>query len=80
MSIVTAKFPAFDPEFLIEDSFSYPISINGKHRTNIEMGMDMPQAEVEQLVMNDEIVLKWLEGKQPKKIIFVKGKIVNVVV
>jgi leucyl-tRNA synthetase len=79
-SIVTAKFPAFNPEFLIEDSFSYPISINGKHRTNIEMGMDMPQAEVEQLVMNDEIVLKWLEGKQPKKIIFVKGKIVNVVV
>ncbi|MEI6594750.1 MAG: hypothetical protein WCO28_04240, partial [Bacteroidota bacterium] len=69
----------FNPEFLIEDSFSYPISINGKHRTNIEMGMDMPQSEVEQLVMNDEIVLKWLEGKQPKKIIFVKGKIVNVV-
>ena len=78
-SIINATFPLFNPEFLIEDSFSYPISINGKHRTNIEMGMDMPQSEVEQLVMNDEIVLKWLEGKQPKKIIFVKGKIVNVV-
>ncbi len=78
-SIINATFPHFNPEFLIEDSFSYPISINGKHRTNIEMGMDMPQSEVEQLVMNDEIVLKWLEGKQPKKIIFVKGKIVNVV-
>jgi len=78
-SIINATFPLFNPEFLIEDSFSYPISINGKHRTNIEMGMDMPQTEVEQLVMNDEIVLKWLEGKQPKKIIFVKGKIVNVV-
>ncbi len=78
-SIINATFPLFNPEFLIEDSFSYPISINGKHRTNIEMGMDMPQSEVEQLVMNDEIVLKWLEGKEPKKIIFVKGKIVNVV-
>jgi leucyl-tRNA synthetase len=78
-SIINATFPLFNPEFLIEDSFSYPISINGKHRTNIEMGMDMSQSEVEQLVMNDEIVLKWLEGKQPKKIIFVKGKIVNVV-
>jgi leucyl-tRNA synthetase len=79
-SIINANFPLFNPEFLIEDSFSYPISINGKHRTNIEMGVDMPQSEVEQLVLNDEIVLKWLEGKQPKKIIFVKGKIVNVVV
>ena len=79
-SIVTAKFPEFKPEFLIEDSFSYPISINGKHRTNIEMGMEMQQSEVEQLVMSDEIVLKWLEGKQPKKIVFVKGRIVNVVV
>ena len=79
-SIITAKFPEFKPEYLIEDSFSYPISINGKHRTNIEMGMEMQQSEVEQLVMSDEIVLKWLEGKHPKKIVFVKGRIVNVVV
>jgi len=78
-SITNANFPLFNPDFLIEDSFSYPISINGKHRTNIEMGMEMPQHEVEKLVMNDEIVLKWLEGKQPKKIVFVKGRIVNVV-
>ncbi len=79
-SITKAYFPAFNPEYLIEDSFSYPISINGKHRTNIEMGMDMAQAEVEQIVLADEVVQKWLEGKQPKKIIFVKGKIVNMVI
>jgi leucyl-tRNA synthetase/very-short-patch-repair endonuclease len=79
-SITQAQFPIFNPEFLIEDSFSYPISINGKHRTNIEMGMDMAQSEVEQIVLADEVVQKWLEGKQPKKIIFVKGKIVNMVI
>lgn len=79
-SIVHATFPAFNAEYLIEDSFSYPISINGKHRTNIEMGMEMAQDEVEKTVMGDETVLKWLEGKQPKKIVFVKGRIVNIVV
>jgi leucyl-tRNA synthetase len=78
-SITKAQFPSFNAEYLIEDSFSYPISINGKHRANIEMGMDMAQADVEQLVLNDETVQKWLEGKPPKKIIFVKGKIVNLV-
>lgn len=79
-SIVTTTFPEFNAAHLVEDSFSYPISINGKHRANIEMGMDMAQADVEALVLADETVQKWLEGKQPKKIIFVKGRIVNVVV
>jgi leucyl-tRNA synthetase len=79
-SIVKTTFPVFNPVFLVEDTFSYPISINGKHRTNIEMGMEMAQPDVEQLVMTDDVVKKWLEGKQPKKIVFVKGRIVNVVV
>jgi leucyl-tRNA synthetase len=64
----------------VEDSFSYPISINGKHRTNIEFSLSATQAEIEEAVLADETVQKWLEGKTPKKIIFVKGKIVNMVV
>jgi leucyl-tRNA synthetase len=79
-SVVMTRFPEFNPEHLVEDSFSYPVSINGKHRTNIEMGMEMTQADVEKSVLGDETVQKWLEGKQPKKIVFVKGRIVNLVV
>jgi leucyl-tRNA synthetase len=78
--ILTAAFPVFNPDFLVEDSFSYPISINGKHRTNLEMSLAISQEEVEKLVLSDESVQKWLEGKTPRKIIFVKGKIVNMVV
>jgi len=79
-SIANASFPIFNPDFLIEDSFSYPISVNGKHRTNIEFALDAAAAFVEQTVLQDEIVQKWLEGKSPKKVVFVKGKIVNVVI
>jgi leucyl-tRNA synthetase len=65
---------------LIEATKEYPISINGKMRTTISMETDAAQPEVEQMVLQNEVVQKWLEGKAPKKIIFVKGKMVNVVI
>lgn len=79
-SVFNSQFPIFNSEFLVEDTFSYPISVNGKHRMNIELSLTLGQQEVEQIVLADEAVQKWLEGKTPKKIIFVKGKIVNMVV
>lgn len=79
-SVADAQFPEFNAEYLVEDSFSYPVSINGKHRTNIEFSLNATQAEIEPVVLADELVQKWLEGKTPKKIIFVKGKIINMVV
>ena len=79
-SIVTTEFPFFNPDYLVESSFSYPISINGKHRENIEFALDANPADVEATVLANETVQKWLEGKTPKKVIFVKGKIVNIVV
>lgn len=79
-SVVKASFPVFNPAYLVEDSFSYPISINGKHRTNIEFSLQLSQDEVTHAVLKDEVVLKWLEGNTPKKVIFVKGKIVNIVI
>ncbi|NDC29414.1 MAG: hypothetical protein EBZ58_00450, partial [Bacteroidetes bacterium] len=69
-----------NPDYLVESSFSYPISINGKHRENIEFALDANPADVEATVLANETVQKWLEGKTPKKVIFVKGKIVNIVV
>ncbi|MCF8255857.1 MAG: leucine--tRNA ligase [Bacteroidia bacterium] len=79
-SITKASFPAFVLEYLIEDSFSYPISINGKHRTNIEFSLDESVQTIEETVLKNELIVKWLEGKTPKKVVFVKGKIVNLVV
>ena len=78
-SITKASFPTFNADYLVEDEFSYPISINGKHRTNLTFSMQATAQEIESAVLADELVQKWLEGKTPKKVIFVKGKIVNLV-
>jgi leucyl-tRNA synthetase len=79
-SILDASYPAVNESYLVESSKEYPISINGKLRTTIQISLDASQAEVEGIVLSNEVVQKWLEGKPHKKIIFVKGKMVNVVV
>ncbi len=79
-SILDARFPIFEEKYVKESSKEYPVSINGKVRTNINIALDASQPEVEQIVLDNDIVQKWLEGKPHKKIIFVKGKMVNVVV
>jgi len=78
-SITKASFPAFNAEYLVEDEFSYPISINGKHRMNLTFSLQATAQEIEATVLAHESIQKWLEGKTPKKVIFVKGKIVNLV-
>ncbi len=75
-----AEFPKFNPEFLVEDAFSYPISINGKTKTNLNIPLDLDMKEVETMVLADENVQKYLAGQTPKKVIVVKGRIVNMVV
>ncbi|MCW3107709.1 MAG: leucyl-tRNA synthetase [Segetibacter sp.] len=79
-SVLDSAFPKFEEKYLVESSKEYPISINGKHRTNIKISLEVAQPEVEQIVLSNEIVQKWLDGKAPKKIIFVKGKMINVVI
>ncbi len=79
-SILDAKYPEFNPALLVESSKEYPISINGKVRANIKLALDLDQAAVEQIVLQNEVIQKWLEGKAPKKIIYVKNKMVNVVI
>ncbi|MCW3090824.1 MAG: leucine--tRNA ligase [Ferruginibacter sp.] len=73
-------YPTFNPALLVESAKEYPVSINGKVRTNINIALDITQADVEQIVLKNEVVQKWLEGKAPKKIIYVKNKMVNVVI
>lgn len=75
-----AAYPQFNPEYLVENEFSYPVSVNGKTRMNLNISLSLSQAEVEELILANEDLKKYLDGKIPKKIIFVKGKIINLVV
>ena len=77
---IRCRLSVFDPKYVVESSKEYPISINGKLRTTMNIALDAAQPEVEKIVLENEVVKKWLEGKSPKKIIFVKGKMVNIVV
>ncbi len=78
-TISYASFPKFNPSYLVEANFEYPISINGKVRANISFPTDALPADIEAGVLANEIVQKWLEGKAPKKVIVVPKRIVNVV-
>jgi leucyl-tRNA synthetase len=78
-TILNAAFKQYDDQYLTENSFEYPISINGKVRAKMNFALDMPKEDIEKLVMASEIVMKWTEGKAPKKVIIVPGRIVNVV-
>ncbi len=78
-SIAFAPFPEFNEVYLVEDNFNYPISFNGKMRFNLELAANLSVQEIEKLVMEAEQTHKYLEGKQPKKVIIVPKKIVNIV-
>ena len=79
-SLSKAQFPTFNPSYLVEDAFEYPIQINGKVRTTISFAIDRAPTEIEREVLADEIVQKWLDGKSPKKVVVVPKRIVNVVI
>ena len=79
-SIFNATFPLFNASYLIEDSFEYPISVNGKMRAKLAFPLNTPAIEIEQAVLNHTIIKKWLDGKPPKKVIIIPRKIVNVVI
>ncbi len=79
-SIHQAKYPTIEEKYLVESSFNYPVSINGKVRVEIPLALDLDEASVRAAVLSNEIIQKWINGSEPKKFIFVKGRIINVVV
>jgi leucyl-tRNA synthetase len=79
-SINFTKFPEFNPEYLVESAFSYPVSFNGKVRFTVELPADMSKEDIEKHVLGLEQTQKQLDGKEPKKMIVVPGRIVNVVI
>lgn len=78
--ISTASYPKFNPDYLVESEFSYPVSINGKMRLNLLLSLDMDASQVEETVLANEDVQKYIADKAVKKVIFVKGRIINIVV
>ncbi|PKP20170.1 MAG: leucine--tRNA ligase [Bacteroidetes bacterium HGW-Bacteroidetes-21] len=79
-SVTKAIFPEFKAEYVTEDTFEYPVSFNGKMRFKMSIALNIPVPEIEKQVMSGTETQKWLEGKTPKKVIIVPGKIVNIVI
>jgi leucyl-tRNA synthetase len=79
-SVTTAPYPVANEQYLVENTFTYPVSFNGKTRFMLELPIDMDMKTIEQTVLAHETAKKWTEGKPPKKVIIVPKKIINVVV
>lgn len=78
-SVTDSEWPAYDESALVEDTVKYPVSFNGKMRYMVEAPAGASREEVEKLALGDAAADKWLDGRTPKKVIVVPGKIVNVV-
>ena len=79
-TILDAAYPVLNESYLVENSFTYPVAINGKTRTEVEFALDSDTSYIQETVLKDATVLKWMEDKPLKKFIYVKGKMINVVV
>lgn len=79
-SVTQAPYPEFDPEVLVESEFEYPVMINGKMRLKLKLPVDTTEQVAKQQVLDNEVVQKWMEGKQLRKMVFVPNRIINLVV
>jgi leucyl-tRNA synthetase len=79
-SILDAAYPVFEEQYVKESTFNYPVAINGKTRTEMGFALDADNGAIEQEVLANEVVQKWMEGKPLKKMVIVKGRMINIVV
>ena len=79
-SVLDAAYPAVEEAYLFESAKNYPVAINGKTRLELNIALDATQEQVEKIVLGDDTVKKWLDGNTPKKVIYVKNRMINVVV
>jgi leucyl-tRNA synthetase len=79
-SILEQRFPVAEDKYLVEASHEYPVSINGKMRVKLSLPSDLSREEIEKAALAHEDLQNWIEGKTPKKVIVVPGKIVNIVI
>ena len=79
-SIFFESFPKYNSDYIKEEEYEYPVSVNGKLRAKYSCPVDESQENIEREVLELPNIKKWTEGKDVKKIIFVRNKIINVVV
>ena len=79
-SILDEPFPVYDESILVESEKLYPISFNGKTKFTLNLSLDLSDEEIEEILLNDDQTKKYLNNKKPKKVIIVRGKIINIVV
>ncbi|MCS6917948.1 MAG: leucine--tRNA ligase [Chitinophagales bacterium] len=79
-SIVLEQWPAWDDRYLKEETFDYPVAINGRTRFKVTLALDLPEERIAEEVLAEEGLRRYLEGRTPKKVIVVKGRMINVVV
>lgn len=79
-SVIATAFPVANEKYLVENEKEYPVSVNGKVRTTIKISLNALQDEVESLVLNNDVIQKWVDEKPVKKVIYVKNKMINIVV
>ena len=78
-SVARVPYPVVDEKYLVESSKEYPISFNGKMRFTLELSLELSREEIEKAVLAHPKTQEQLQGREPKKVIVVPGKIVNVV-
>lgn len=78
-TVCDAEWPAYNEDYLVEQSVSYVISFNGKARYNLQLPVGISKEEAEKAALENELSQKWMEGKSVRKVIVVPGKIVNIV-
>lgn len=79
-SVLDAAYPGWEEKFLEADTVSYPVAVNGKTRTEMAFPADATEATIRQAVLENEVILKWMDGKPVRKLIFVKNRMINVVI
>ncbi len=79
-SVCVAQWPDYNPAMLVQDTFTYPVSFNGKMRLTLELPNGISQEEAIAAVKADALAQKWLDGKEPKRVVFVPNKIINIVI
>jgi len=79
-SVFEAEWPGYDKDALVQDEITMPVQINGKVRTKIEVASGTTDDEIKNIVLGNPVINKWTQGKPPKKVIVVKGRLVNLVV
>ncbi len=79
-SVLNASFPQYEDKYLKQSSVEYPVAINGKTRTKLSFDPEAEKAEIQETVLANEVVQKWVNGKSVRKFILVPGRMINVVI